>query len=114
MTLSVDDANMMPSKPRRLADAGYALLLRSFPRRHRERYGGEMLDAFRAQSASVARSSGRMRALTWILAAYGDVTAAGWQIRCRERERTREMERMKYDDGSRVATLLGGMSLDLR
>jgi putative ABC transport system permease protein len=105
---------MMPTKARRLADAGYALLLRSFPRRHRERYGREMLDAFREQGESVARSSGRMRAFTWILAAYGDVAAAGWQMRRRERERTREMERMKYDEGSRVATLLGGLSLDVR
>jgi hypothetical protein len=68
-----------------------------------------MLDAFRTERSSVARSRGRLREVWYVLAAYTDVVAAGWEMRRRERQR------MKEGRGwTGIGASLTGMTLDLR
>jgi predicted permease len=54
----------------------YRIALRTFPRRHRELYGAEMIDAFEQELAR-RRSAGSWATMTFALAAYGNLVATG-------------------------------------
>jgi len=68
---------------RRAATRIYAVVLRAFPRRHREQYAPEMIDTFDRELAGQRREHGNWRALRFVLAAGLDAVSAGLGERLR-------------------------------
>jgi predicted permease len=69
----------------RLASRLYALTLFAFPKRHRDQYREEMVDAFTHATRSCARQHGAWAAVRFVIGAMGNAVVAGLGERRRSR-----------------------------
>ena len=70
----------------RLASRIYGLLLHAFPRRHRQTYAVEMLDAFDRELAMYFGAGNRVTALRYVFAAWLNAVVAGIGERRRQQQ----------------------------
>jgi putative ABC transport system permease protein len=70
----------------RLASRIYLLLLNAFPRRHRQSYASEMVDAFEQELAMRMRAGNRLTAFRFVFAAWLNAVVAGFGERRRHQQ----------------------------